>query len=90
MDRAAFSAPLLRWSDEPGSWVFVVVPEAHAPDVSGAFGRSPVRAEVDGRAWDTSVWKDRTHGWLLAVPKRIRGDKDHGDEVIVRIGARSA
>lgn len=84
----AFEAVLSRWSEEPGSWVFVVVPEDEAPDAAGAFGRSPVRATVDGETWDTSVWRDRRHGWLLAVPKRIRSSKDHGDSVQVEVEPR--
>lgn len=85
---AAFTTELMRWSDQPGSWVFVALPEAEAPEVSGAFGRSPVRATVDGKTWDTSAWKDRRHGWLLAVPKRIRRGKDHGDRVTVEVEPR--
>jgi hypothetical protein len=88
MDRTAFTAALFRW-DGPNAWTFVSVPDAHAPLAAGAFGRAPVRATVDGLAWDTSVWRDRRHGWLLAVPRRIRGTKEHGDEVVVRIGPRS-
>jgi hypothetical protein len=39
---------------------------------------------VDGRAWETSIWRDRkSDRALLAVPVRIRGRKGHGDSVIV-------
>jgi hypothetical protein len=40
---------------------------------------------VDGRAWTTSVWRDRRAGWLLPVPARIRQGKDDGDVVVVSI-----
>lgn len=80
----AFTATLTRWPG-PGGWVFAPVPDAHAPDTAGAFGRIPVIATVDGRTWATSVWRDRTAGWLLAVPARIRAGKDHGDLVSVDI-----
>jgi hypothetical protein len=44
-----------------------------------------VYARVDGKGWETSVWRDQQHGSLLAVPKRIRGDKQHGDTVEVEL-----
>ena len=65
--------------------VFAAVPDKHAPDTAGPFGRVPVVATVDGRTWPTSVWHDRTHGWLLAVPAKIRRGKDDGDVVSVAI-----
>lgn len=68
-----------------GSWVFAPVPDDQAPDTAGAFGRVPVTATVGGRTWATSIWRDRTHGWLLAVPAKIRNGKDHGDTVEVTI-----
>ena len=33
----------------------------------------------------TSVWHDRTNGWLLPVPARVRGRKDDGDVVLVSL-----
>ena len=79
-----FPATLVR-SPGPGGWVFAPVPAEHAPDRAGPFGRVPVTATVDGRTWSTSVWRDRRAGWLLAVPARIRGDRDDGDVVTVEI-----
>lgn len=81
---STFTAALMRWSGA-GGWVFAPVPDAHAPDAAGAFGRVPVVATVDGRTWATSVWRDTTSGWLLPVPARIRAAKDHGDLVTVAI-----
>ncbi len=79
-----FSAVLFKWPGK-GGWTFAPVPVAHAPDVVGAWGRTPVVARVDGAEWKTSVWRDKTHGTLLPVPKRIRGAKGHGDTVMVSI-----
>ncbi|WP_189336904.1 DUF1905 domain-containing protein [Actinoplanes ianthinogenes] len=79
-----FEAELVRWPGESG-WVFAPVPVEHAPETAGAFGRVPVTATVDGRSWATSVWWDRQAGWLLAVPKKIRAGKDHGDVVRVEV-----
>jgi hypothetical protein len=79
-----FRAELFRHS-VPGGWVFAVVPQEHAPTVTVGWGRTPVRATVDGKTWDTSVWRGKSGQTLLAVPKKIRGDKDHQDVVSIRI-----
>ncbi|HTJ20815.1 MAG TPA: DUF1905 domain-containing protein [Gemmatimonadaceae bacterium] len=70
----------------PGGWHFAPVPDEYAPPVTHAWGRSPVRATVDGHTWQTSVWRDtKTQRTLLAVPKRVRGAKGHGDRVTVSL-----
>lgn len=80
-----FVAELFRYPG-PSGWVFVAVPDDVAPSVTNAWGRTPVEATVDGATWSTSVWRDtKTARTLLAVPKRIRGAKVHGDRVHVRI-----
>ena len=68
-----------------GGWVFAPVPAKYAPRVTHGWGRTPVRAVVDGHAWDTSVWRGKDGKTLLAVPKRVRGGKDDGDVVEVEI-----
>ena len=68
-----------------GGWVFAPVPEEHAPRVTVGWGRTPVRAIVDGHAWDTSVWREKSGRTLLAVPQKIRGSKDHDDVASVRL-----
>ncbi|HET6919144.1 MAG TPA: DUF1905 domain-containing protein [Jiangellaceae bacterium] len=79
-----FEATLRRWSG-PAAWVFAPVPEEHAPSVAGPFGRVPVVATVDRHTWKTSVWRDKSAGWLLPVPSKVRRGKDDGDAVIVEI-----
>jgi hypothetical protein len=79
-----FSAKLFQYPGK-GGWTFAPVPETYTPPVTHAWGRTPVRATVDGRSWETSVWRGKTGETLLAVPKRIRGSKGHGDTVRVRI-----
>ncbi|HEU0052781.1 MAG TPA: DUF1905 domain-containing protein [Longimicrobium sp.] len=69
----------------PGGWVFATVPEEFAPTATAAWGRTPVVATVDGHTWKTSVWRERSGRTLLAVPKAIRGKKDNGDVVEVRL-----
>lgn len=68
-----------------GGWVFTTVPEEHAPTVTGGWGRTPVLASVDGQSWETSVWRTKTGRTDLAVPRQIRGSKDDGDPIRVRL-----
>jgi hypothetical protein len=82
--RCEFVATLFRVSGK-GGWVFAPVPEEHAPKAPAAWGRTPVSATVDGSSWETSVWREKSGRTLLAVPRRVRGDKDHDDEIVVRL-----
>ena len=78
-----FTSTLFRYPGK-GGWHFASVPAAKAPSVRHGWGRSPVRATVDGVTWATSVWWDsKSKRTLLAVPKRIRGAKGDGDRVKV-------
>jgi hypothetical protein len=83
-----FKAKLFRYPG-PGGWTFAIIPDRHAPPATHAWGRTPVSAVVDGRSWETSVWRDRRHGTLLPVPKKIRGAKGDGDMVKVELRPRS-
>jgi hypothetical protein len=86
---ARFKVKLIRYPGA-GGWTFAPVPERHAPPATHAWGRTPVRASVDGQSWDTSVWRDKAHGTLLPVPKRILGKKRAGDMVSVELQPREA
>jgi hypothetical protein len=68
-----------------GGWVFTTVPEEHAPTVAEGWGRTPVLATVDGRSWETSVWRTKSGRTDLAVPRHVREAKDDGDTVQVRL-----
>lgn len=68
-----------------GGWTFVTVPEEHAPSAAYAWGRTPVMAEVDGQAWKTSVWREKSGRTLLAIPRALRCGKGEGDAVRVRL-----
>ena len=76
---------VLRRIQESGGWVFAPVPQEHAPTETLGWGRTPVLATVDGQTWETSVWRSKEGTTELAVPKRIRRSKDHGDIVHVRL-----
>ena len=81
--RGPFTARLVRYPGK-GGWTFALIPKRVAPPVTRPWGRTPVRAVVDGTAWNTSIWRDsKSDGALLAVPARIRGGKGHGDRVTV-------
>ena len=80
----AFESTLFRTPGK-GGWVFAPVPDQHAPGVTVGWGRTPVQATVDGIAWDTSVWRERSGRTLLAVPRDVRGERDHGDRVQVKL-----
>ena len=83
--RVTFTATLFRYPG-PGGWHFAPVPAAKAPSTRLGWGRSPVRATVDGTTWDTSVWWDsKSKRTLLAVPKKVRGTKGDGDRVHVTL-----
>ena len=86
MDSPTFTATLFRWGEvAKGAWYFAPVPDDLAPPVTEGWGRTPVTATVDGRTWETSVWRGKDGRTLLAVPKKIRGTKTDGDVVEVRI-----
>lgn len=82
-----FRARLWRYP-APGGWTFARIPAKRAPPATHAWGRTPVRATVDGQTWATSVWRDRKHGTLLPVPKRLLGGKGDGDFVLVGLAPR--
>lgn len=80
-----FESRLFRYPGK-GGWTFAPIPADLAPPVTRPWGRTPVRASVDGTTWDTSVWRDRkSDRSLLAVPARVRGRRKAGDVVVVEL-----
>jgi hypothetical protein len=83
--QVSFRATLFRYPGK-GGWHFAPVPAAKAPPVTHGWGRTPVRATVDGITWTTSVWRESgSKRALLAVPKKVRGAKGDGDRVQVTL-----
>ena len=81
--RGPFQTRLVRYPGK-GGWTFAIIPPALAPPITRGWARTPVRAVVDDYAWDSSVWRAKgSKGAVLAVPKRARGAKGHGDVVTV-------
>ena len=81
----SFTATLFRYPGK-GGWTFAPIPKKWAPPVTRPWGRTAVRATVDGHQWETSVWRDsKMDRSLLPVPKHARGGKGHGDRVKVQL-----
>jgi hypothetical protein len=95
------TAPLWLWSGEGGSWHFITVPEELAGEIRaqslarrGGFGSVRVEATINpstgsGRAvsWRTSVFPQKSGGYILPVKKEVRSRADiaAGDEVGLRL-----
>lgn len=79
-----FETKLFRYPGK-GGWTFAEVPAEFAPSFRLSFGRTPVRAELNGKKWDTSVWTEKSGKILLPVPKNIRGFLGEGDKVRISI-----
>jgi uncharacterized protein DUF1905 len=81
--RGPFRTTLVRYPGK-GGWTFAQIPPELAPPITRGWGRTPVHAVVDDYGWDTSIWRSSgSKGAVLAVPKRARGAKGHGDVVMV-------
>ena len=86
------TAPLWLWSG--GSWHFVTVPEDDATEIRahsllnrGGFGSVKVEATINGVTWRTSVFPQKSGGYLLPVKAAVRRDAGiaAGDEVTVSL-----
>ena len=75
----AFTAPLWLWSSEKASWHFVTVPEQQSLEIrgesfgtAGGFGSVKVEAVINGVAWRTSVFPQKSGTYLLPVKADVR------------------
>jgi uncharacterized protein DUF1905 len=66
-----------------GGWTYVTIPKKLAPPVTRAWGRTPVRATVDGIEWTTSIFRSKNGEGFLPVPKRVRGPREEGARVTI-------
>ena len=82
------TAPLWLWSG--GKWHFITVPAEAADEIRahsllnrGGFGSVRVEATINGVSWRTSVFPQKSGGYLLPVKKEVRckADIGAGDEV---------
>jgi len=84
------TAVLWRWSGEGGSWHFLTLPEELSGEIRaqsllrrGGFGSVRVEAGVDDVTWRTSVFPQKSGGYILPVKAdvRRRANIGAGDEV---------
>ncbi len=73
------TAPLWLWSGGQGSWHFVTVREEQAGEIRaeslasrGGFGSVRVEATINGVTWRTSVFPQKSGGYLLPVKADVR------------------
>ncbi len=90
------TAPLWLWSAEGGSWHFLTIPpeeaveirlESAASGIRRGFGSVRVEATINGVTWHTSVFPQKSGGYLLPVKAAVRRDAGIAadDEVTVRL-----
>lgn len=90
------TAPLWLWSGEGGSWHFVTIPpekaveirlESAASGIRRGFGSVRVAASINGVDWRTSIFPQKSGGYILPVKAAVRRDAGiaAGDEVTVLI-----
>ena len=88
------TAPLLLWSGGQGSWHFVTVPEEQSDEIRAqafagprGFGSVRVEAAIGGIVWRTSVFPQKSGGYLLPVKTdvRRRAGVSAGDVVTVEL-----
>jgi hypothetical protein len=86
------AARLWLWSG--GRWYFITVPEEEAVEIRahsllnrGGFGSVKVEATINGVTWRTSVFPQKSGGYLLPVKKeaRCRAEIAEGDEVTLSL-----
>jgi hypothetical protein len=86
----AITGPLWLWSGGQGSWHFLTVPEeqtaeigAHSLASRGGFGSVRVEVTIGEVRWRTSVFPQKSGGYILPVKASVRRDAgiSAGDEV---------
>jgi hypothetical protein len=77
------TAPLWLWSGENGAWHFVTIPaeqaveirlESSASGIRRGFGSVRVQATLNGVTWKTSVFPQKSGGYLLPIKAKVRRD----------------
>ena len=87
-------APIWLWSEGKGSWHFLTIPpddaveirlEFAASGVRRGFGSVRVTATINGVSWNTSIFPQKSGGYILPIKAdvRRRANIAAGDEVTV-------
>lgn len=63
------------------SWYIAPLPKSMVIEAVQPFGRTPVIATLNGKEWQTSLWTEKSGETMIAVPKKVRGKLEEGDEV---------
>ena len=88
------TTPLWLWTGGQGSWHFLTIPEEDATElraeafaVARGFGSVKIEATVNGVTWRTSVFPQKSGGYILPVKAdvRRRAGIAAGDEVTVSL-----
>ena len=88
------TAPLWLWSGEGGSWHFLTIPAEEAVEIrmesaaSGlrrGFGSVRVAASINGIAWKTSIFPQKSGGYLLPVKANVRRDAGIAADDVVTV-----
>ena len=89
------TAPIWLWSEGQGSWHFLTVPEAEAVEIRAhslgnsrrGFGSVRVSATINDVTWKTSVFPQKSGGYLLPIKADVRRRAAicAGDEVTVEL-----
>ena len=89
------SGPLWVWSGEGGSWHFFTVPEDQAEAIRAhrfegprrGFGSVRVEARIGAVAWRTSLFPQKSAGFILPVKAEVRRKAgiSAGDEIAVEL-----
>ena len=73
------TAPLRLWSGETATWHFITVPEELSEDIRihslanrAGFGSVRVEARIGNVIWRTSVFLQKSGGYLLPVKADVR------------------
>lgn len=88
------TGPLWLWTGENGSWHFVTIPEEQSDEIRAhclgemrGFKSARVEARIGDVTWRTSIFPQKSGGYILPVKKevRCRAGIAAGDEVTVEL-----
>ena len=74
------TAPIWLWSGGQGSWHFLTIPEDEAVEIRAhsfggvrkGFGSVRVEATINGVSWRTSVFPQKSGGYILPIKADVR------------------
>ncbi len=89
------SGPVWLWSGGQGSWHFFTVPEGEATEIRAhsfgstrrGFGSVRVEAAIDDVSWRTSLFPQKSGGYILPIKAdvRRRAGIAAGDDIVVKL-----